>query len=69
MSPDLAQPATSHRKLQIAAVLLAIAAIGVVAIGITTRQSEAAQLRERADAQAIPTVALIAPARTGASAT
>ncbi len=69
MSPDPARPAVSHRKLQLIAVVMALVAVGVVVAGITTRQSEAAQLRERADAQAVVTVAVITPARTGTSAT
>lgn len=69
MSPDPARPAVSHRKLQLIAVVMALVAVGVVVAGITTRQSEAAQLRERADAQAVVTVAVITPARTGTSTT
>jgi len=69
MSPDPARPAVSHRKLQLIAVVMALLAVGVVVAGITTRQSEAAQLRERADAQAVVTVAVITPSRTGTSAT
>ena len=65
MSPDPARPAVSHRKLQLIAAVLALLAVWVVVAGITTRQSEAAQLRERADAQAVVTVAVITPSRTG----
>jgi RND family efflux transporter MFP subunit len=41
----------------------------VVAIGLLTRSSDAARLRERADTQSIPTVVLIAPGNTAAAAT
>ena len=69
MSPDPVRPAVSYRKLQLIAAVLALLAVWVVVAGITTRQSEAAQLRERADAQAVVTVAVITPSRTGTSAT
>ena len=69
MSPDPARPAVSHRKLLLIAIVMALLAVWVVVAGITTRQSQAAQLRERADAQAVVTVAVITPSRTGTSAT
>lgn len=69
MSPDSARPSVSRRKLQMAAIALALIAALVVAGGLATRSSQAALLRERADAQTVPTVVVIAPAQGGASAT
>ena len=69
MSPDPSPPALSRRKLQVAAIVLALCAALVVAFGIATRSSQAAQLRERTEAMAVPTVAVIAPAQAGGSAT
>ena len=45
MSPDTAR--LSRRKLQVSALALALLAVFIVVSGITTRRSEAAQLRER----------------------
>jgi RND family efflux transporter MFP subunit len=69
MSPDPAAPALSRRKLGIAAAVIAVIAIAVVATGIATRTSDAARLRERADAQAVPSVVLIAPGKAGSATT
>jgi RND family efflux transporter MFP subunit len=69
MSPESARPSVSRRKLQIAAVVLALSAAAVVLAGLATRRSQATELRERAESQTVPTVVLIAPVQTGASAT
>ena len=69
MSPDPVVPALSRRKLQVAALSLALVAVLVVVAGIATRSSQAAQLRERTEAMAVPTVAVLAPAQVGGSAT
>ena len=67
MSPDTAR--LSRRKLQVSALALALLAVFIVVSGISTRRSEAAQLRERTDARAVPTVAVIAPGQAGAAST
>ena len=59
----------SRRGLVVALVLLAVAAAAVVITGLASRQSLAAQLRERADAQAVPTVSVINPKSSGSVAT
>jgi RND family efflux transporter MFP subunit len=72
MSPDPAARATtaiSRRTLRIAATVIIVIAVMVVAGGIATRTSDAARLRERADAQAVPTVVVIAPGNAGAAGT
>ncbi len=69
MSPESAPPVLSRRTLHISASVIVVAALIVVADGIVTRTSDAARLRERADAQAVPTVAVIAPGKTDAAAT
>jgi RND family efflux transporter MFP subunit len=69
MAPDPAAPALSRRKLGIAVTVIAVIAVGVVASGVATRTSDAARLRERADAQAVPTVALITPGKATAATT
>ncbi len=53
------------RNLRIGGISLIVIALVVVALGILTRTSDAARLRERADAGAIPTVVLITPALLG----
>ena len=69
MSPDPARPLLSRRKLQLAAIGMALIALLVVVTGISTRSSQAAQLLERTDAMAVPTVAVVAPAQAGGAAT
>jgi len=66
MSPEPAAPALSRRSLRIAGAVLALIAIVVVATGIASRTSDAAKLRERADAQAVPTVVVISPGKAAA---
>jgi RND family efflux transporter MFP subunit len=65
MPPDPAASAPSRRKLRIAGVVLAVIAVGVAAIGIATRAADNSRLRERAEAQAVPTVAVISPGNSG----
>ncbi len=69
MAPDPAAPALSRRKLGIAVTVIAVIAVGVVARGVATRTSDAARLRERADAQSVPTVVLITPGKATAATT
>ena len=59
----------SRRKLSLFAFVLLLIAALVVVDGIASRRSQAAALRERADEVAVPTVSVIAPARSGESAT
>lgn len=69
MPPDHAAPALSARTLRIAGVLIVVIAAIVVIAGIAMRTSDAARLRERADAQAVPSVNVIAPGNAGTAAT
>ena len=62
-------PAVSRRSLQIASLVLALIAIAVVVAGTLTRRSEAAQLRERAQGQLVPSVIVISPGSAAAAAT
>jgi RND family efflux transporter MFP subunit len=55
--------------LRIAGAVLAAVAVVVVVAGIATRRSDAARLRERADAQAVPTVVVIAPGKSSSAST
>jgi RND family efflux transporter MFP subunit len=61
-------PTVSRRALQIAALGLLVVAALLVVSGLLTRRSEAAQLRDRAEAQSVPTVSVIAPGQLGAGA-
>lgn len=57
-----AEPATfSRRKLQLSAIVIALAAVGIAAFGIIARRSDAAMLDQRAQDMAVPTVSVIAP--------
>lgn len=55
-------------KLRAAGIAFVILAAAVAASGIVVRVSNAERLRERAEAQAIPTVAVIRPGAVGAAA-
>ena len=55
----------SRRKLRIAGIVLAVIAAAVAVAGIVTRAADNTRLRERAEAQAVPTVAVIAPGNSG----
>lgn len=63
LEPAAAPP---RRLLLIAAIALAVIAATVVVAGIVTRAAGDTRLRERADAQAVPTVVVIAPGTEGA---
>src|SRR5262249_4225009 len=69
MSPEPAAPALSRRKLRIAAIAIVLLAIIVVVTGVATRTSDAARLRERAEAQSVPTVVVIAPGKAAQGST
>jgi len=59
----------STRKLRIAGVIGVIVALAIVVVGLVSRASGNARLREWTDTQAVPTVAVVAPAPAGASGT
>ncbi|HEY4997645.1 MAG TPA: efflux RND transporter periplasmic adaptor subunit, partial [Usitatibacter sp.] len=65
MPHDLTSPAMSRRKLRIAGIVLLLAAAGVAVFGIATRAADDKTLRERAEAQSVPTVAVVAPGNSG----
>jgi RND family efflux transporter MFP subunit len=69
MPSDRAAPALSARTLRIAGALLVVIAAIVVIAGIAMRTSDTSRLRERADAQAVPSVTVIAPGNAGSAAT
>jgi RND family efflux transporter MFP subunit len=52
-----------RRRLVVAGVIAVLAAMGVVAVGITLRAVDARKLKTWTDAQAVPTVNLIQPVR------
>jgi RND family efflux transporter MFP subunit len=68
MPPDQA-PAISRRTLGIAGTVIAVVAAAVVVAGLLARRSDAAKLRERADDNAVPTVAVITPGKAASEAT
>ncbi len=65
MPHDLTPPAVSRRTLRIAGIVLVVIAASVAAFGIATRAADDKTLRERAEAQSVPTVAVIAPGNSG----
>lgn len=72
MSSDTPTPAPvklSRRSLQVGAAAIVLLGAAIVIGGTVTRTSQAALLRERADTQAVRSVALIAPASAATAAT
>ncbi|HEX7466667.1 MAG TPA: efflux RND transporter periplasmic adaptor subunit [Usitatibacter sp.] len=69
MPHDSTPPVVSRRKLRIAGIVLLAIAAGVAAFGIATRAADDKTLRERAEAQSVPTVAVIAPGNSGDAGT
>lgn len=61
MASEPAGPLVSGRKLALAGVVMVAIAIAVAFSGITARRADAARLQQRAEAQAVRTVAVIAP--------
>ncbi|HEY1746757.1 MAG TPA: efflux RND transporter periplasmic adaptor subunit [Xanthobacteraceae bacterium] len=69
MPPDASPPSLSRRGLYIAGVSLAIAALVIVVVGITTRKVADAKLREWTEKQAVPVVAVAPPDTRGKTTT
>ena len=64
-TPDDARP--SRRGLRLSAIAFVVVAVLIVGVGIVTRTSNAARLRDRADDITVPTVSLISPGKSGAA--
>jgi RND family efflux transporter MFP subunit len=65
MPHDTVPSAISRRKLRVAGIVLLLVAAAVAVMGIATRAADNTRLRERADNQSVPTVAVIAPGNSG----
>ena len=65
MPHDPAPSAISRRKLRVAGIILLVVVAAVAVTGIATRAADNTRLRERADNQSVPTVAVIAPGNSG----
>ncbi|HJU40839.1 MAG TPA: efflux RND transporter periplasmic adaptor subunit [Tahibacter sp.] len=61
MSSDPIAPAASRRGLKIAGIAAAVVAALVVVAGVSSRANGNARLKEWTDAQAVPTVSVVAP--------
>ena len=59
MSPESATPRTSSRTLRISGALAAIAAVIIVAVGITSRANTNEKLKQWTSEQAIPSVSIV----------
>ncbi|MBK8323546.1 MAG: efflux RND transporter periplasmic adaptor subunit [Betaproteobacteria bacterium] len=68
MPPENTSPSAPRRGASLLAWGLAIAAVAVVVTGLATRSADAERLRERAQAQSVPTVTVIAPGKAGSAA-
>ncbi|HEX7814849.1 efflux RND transporter periplasmic adaptor subunit [Dyella sp.] len=61
-SSEFKNPTPTHpRKLRLAALIGVILVVGIVAVGVTTRASDAHKLKDWTDQQAVPTVAVVDP--------
>jgi RND family efflux transporter MFP subunit len=69
MSLDTEHSNFSRRKLRIAGIVALAIALAIVVNGLVTRASGNARLREWTDTQAVPTVAVVAPAAQGDAGT
>jgi RND family efflux transporter MFP subunit len=65
MPPDSPAPQVSRRKLRVVGFILALIAAAVAVAGIASRTADHARLQERAEAQSVPTVAVVAPGDAG----
>ncbi|HZV97787.1 MAG TPA: efflux RND transporter periplasmic adaptor subunit, partial [Methylophilaceae bacterium] len=61
MPPESVTPRTSSRTLRISGILAAIAAVVVVATGITSRANNNEKLKQWTSEQAVPSVSVITP--------
>ena len=69
MPPDSGTSVRSRAGFRILGIAIIIVAAVVAAAGIATRSSDAGRLRERAEAQAVPTVTVITPGKAAAAPT
>lgn len=69
MPPDSGTSVRSRAGFRVLGAAIVVIAIAVAAAGIATRSSDAARLRERAEAQAVPTVAVITAGKAAAATT
>ena len=65
MPSDIVAPNISRRRLRIAGVLALIVAVALVVIGLVTRASGNARLRNWTQEQAVPTVSVVTPGTQG----
>jgi RND family efflux transporter MFP subunit len=69
MPSDLVAPNISRRRLRIAGVLALIVAVALVVIGLVTRASGNARLRNWTQEHAVPTVSVVTPGTQGDATT
>ncbi|MET0229902.1 MAG: biotin/lipoyl-binding protein, partial [Rhodanobacteraceae bacterium] len=69
MPSDIAVTRNPRRGLRIAAVVGVIVALAIVVVGLVSRASGNARLKEWTDSQSVPTVAVVAPSSAGDSGT
>jgi len=67
MPPESVTPRTSSRTLRISGILAAIAAVAIVAIGITSRANNNEKLKQWTSEQAVPSVSVITPSSEGSA--
>ncbi len=63
MSPDRSSPLPVPRRLRLAAVVAAVLAVLVVVYGLVSRAAQNSRLHDETEEQAIPSVAVVAPAQ------
>jgi RND family efflux transporter MFP subunit len=63
MSPDRSSPRPVPRRLRLAGVLALVLAAAVVTYGLVSRAAQNSHLHDATEAQAIPSVAVVSPAR------
>ena len=67
MSPTDTAPTNAMRSLRTVGIVATVAAIGIVAIGVTKRARSSSELREWTEANAIPSVVVAQPKALGSS--
>ena len=65
MSPSERNPGPARRRLRLFGGAFVLVAIAVVAYGMGSRATQNSHLRDLTEAQAVPTVAIVAPQRVG----